>query len=49
MAAAAKEEHVAIIATGDDQFTASWKIAKLLKLVATPDRGIHHARANRLA
>jgi hypothetical protein len=33
MAAAAKEEHVAIIATGDDQFTASWKIAKLLKLV----------------
>lgn len=33
MVAAAKEEDVAIITTSDDQFTVSWKIAKLLNLV----------------
>ncbi len=33
MSATATDEGVAIIATSDNQFTVSWKIAKLLKLV----------------
>lgn len=33
MTAAAKEEGIAIVTTSDNQFTASWKVAKLLNLV----------------